>query len=200
MNERGRFLDRLPAGPKLAGLAGLGTLVFFLSDPLSLAIVVALALAGYRLAGLGRREILADLRPILVTALLLAAVEIAADDGRAALLTVLRMTAMLCLGALFTRTTRTGELIEAIERRLAFSRAVGLDPRPLALAIALTLRFVPVLADIAGEIRAAQAARNAGFSLRAFVLPLLARTLKMAETISEAIEARSFESRNNRQG
>ncbi len=50
---------------------------------------------------------------------------------------------------------------------------------------------MPVLASVAADIREAQAARGLDRSVFALAVPLTLRTLRMADEIAEAIDARS---------
>ncbi len=57
----------------------------------------------------------------------------------------------------------------------------------------MVLRFIPVIATVASEIRDAQRARGLDRSILAMIVPLIIRTLKMADDVADAIEARSFD-------
>jgi biotin transport system permease protein len=70
-------------------------------------------------------------------------------------------------------------------------RIIGVDPTRVGLAFGLAVRFVPVLASVAADIREAQAARGLDRSVFALAVPLTLRTLRMADEIAEAIDARS---------
>lgn len=67
-------------------------------------------------------------------------------------------------------------------------------PGRIAFLIGLTLRFIPLIREKAEEIRAAQRARGVERRPLALLLPLLLKTLTMADAISEALDARGFES------
>ncbi|CPJ42798.1 cobalt transport protein [Bordetella pertussis] len=60
----------------------------------------------------------------------------------------------------------------------------------LALALALALRFIPEIWRNYQEIREAQAARGLGAHPLALLVPLVVRTLKRAEEVAQAIDAR----------
>ena len=72
--------------------------------------------------------------------------------------------------------------------RLAGSlRRIGVDPERLGLILLLGIRFVPVVAGLAREVRQAQYARGALYSYRAFAVPLLVRALRTANEIGDAL-------------
>jgi len=54
------------------------------------------------------------------------------------------------------------------------------------------LRFIPVLAQITTEVREAQKARGMEHSIVAVAMPVAIRMLKMADDISDAIDARGY--------
>jgi biotin transport system permease protein len=68
----------------------------------------------------------------------------------------------------------------------------------VGLALAMTLRFIPLVAERADRIREAQAARGGSVrgprALIAVVVPLLVSVLQLAHTVSEALDARGAES------
>lgn len=189
--ERDSPIHRLPAGLKLAFLPLAGTLLFLTSGPvwaLGALLVVALLVIA---AQIPARAALAQLRAALpMLAVLLAAQWFIAGPA-AAVLVVLRFAALILAASLVTLTTRTAEMIAALERVLSPLRLLGVDPARVSLAISLAIRFIPVIATIAEEVREAQRARGGERSILALTLPIIVRTLKMADEIAEAIDARS---------
>jgi biotin transport system permease protein len=110
-----------------------------------------------------------------------------------ALAVVLRVAAMVGLALAVTLSTRTSDLIAVCERTLRPLERTGLvDAEKVALALALALRFVPEIWRNFQEIREAQAARGLGANPVALIVPLIVLTLKRAQEVSEAIDARSF--------
>jgi biotin transport system permease protein len=60
----------------------------------------------------------------------------------------------------------------------------------VGLVIAMTLRFIPLVAERAARIREAQAARGADRLRLTLFVPLLVQVLQMAATVGEALDAR----------
>lgn len=105
---------------------------------------------------------------------------------------LLRVGAMVGLALAVTLTTRTADLIAVCEWALLPLQRLGLlDAGKVALALALALRFVPEIWRNFHEIREAQAARGLGANPLALIVPLIVLTLKRAQEVSEAIDARS---------
>ena len=186
-------LHRLGAGPKLLGLCVGGTSLFCV---FSLPIVI-LGLAGvsslYLVAGFAPRVLVAQLRPVWWVFLLIFGAQAAFGNGLTGLLLVMRLATLLLMACLVTLTTRSSDMIDAITRAFAVLRPLGVNPARVGLTFSLTLRFLPVLAQTSAEVREAQRARGLEGSVIAMAIPVTVRTLKMANEIAEAIEARGFE-------
>jgi biotin transport system permease protein len=125
--------------------------------------------------------------------ILLLAVQLAISGAPTAFLVVSRFGGLLMLAGLVTLTTRTSDMIEAMERGFAALRFTGINPRKVGLALSLALRFIPVLAAMTVEVREAQKVRGLDNSIIAIAIPLIVRMLRMSDQISEAIEARSYD-------
>jgi len=125
--------------------------------------------------------------------LLLFAVEWWMVSGQSGVLVIARLAALMLMAALVTLTTRTTEMIDALEKGLFWLRYVRINPAKVSLALSLAMRFIPVLAAIVAEVREAQKARGLDRSLIAIAIPVIVRTLKMADDIAAALEARAYD-------
>jgi biotin transport system permease protein len=103
---------------------------------------------------------------------------------------VLRLLALVLAAAVVTATTRVTALVAVVEWLAQPLRIVGVRPARVGLVIALTLRFIPVVAEQAARIREAQAARGAERMRIGMLVPLLIQVLRLAHTLSEALDAR----------
>ena len=186
-------LHRTAAGTKLAALAIAATTLFFVDDSRLLAVAGAVALALARSTGASFAEIGRDLKgPALVLAVLGLA-DWWLVDGATALVVVLRLGAIALLAHAVTATTTTAELSEVLERLFAPAERLGLlDAARAALTVTLAMRFVPLIAEEAREIREAQAARGLQGSVLALAVPLLVKVLVRAQDLADAIDARGF--------
>ena len=184
------WLHRCPAGLKLLVLAGLGTALPSLDRPLPLGIVLGLVLAAYASLGLRGLAQLRFLRPLLPLFALLFAFQGWAAGLPAALVLLERMAALLLLAHLITLTTPLEAMLEALRPVLAPLRWFGLRPERLAFALALLLRFVPVLLGMGQQLRQAWRARGGGRQQWRLAVPLTLRTLGLGERVEEALAAR----------
>lgn len=183
-------IHRMAAGPKLAVLATGSTLLFLAGGWISATLGLAATLAAYAVAGLGPRMIWRQFRGLLPILLLIGLTHALLGDWRSAFVPLLRLTAVVLAANLVTLTTRSMDITAALEHGLVpFARII--PPGKAALAISLTLRFIPVLAAIKDEIREAQRARGLERSVIALAVPLIVRSLRMTDEVAEAIEARS---------
>ncbi|MCK2219419.1 energy-coupling factor transporter transmembrane protein EcfT [Actinomadura sp. ATCC 31491] len=186
-------MHRLPAGAKLAGLAVACTVVVLLRSPFALAGAAAVTAVLYALSRVGPAAAWAQVRPVRWFAAALLAVQWVVAGPEAAAVTTTRVVLAVALAGLVTLTTRTSELMAALERLLAPARLAGLDPFRLSLLLSLTVRTVPVLAALAGRVRDAQRARGVERSLRAFAVPLVVSALRHADALGEALSARGLD-------
>lgn len=186
-------MHALPAGVKLLGLlAACTALLFVEAVPVLAALLLGLG-ALYLGAGLRPRDVGWMLRPVAVLLPCLFVLHALLSGWEPALSRVLRMALLLGLATLVTLTTRVSDMLEVLERALRPLRVLGVSPARAGLMFALTVRFVPVLFAHLEEIREAQRARGLGNDARAVLVPLLVKTLRTADALTDAIDARCFD-------
>ena len=102
----------------------------------------------------------------------------------------LKMLTAVALANLVTMTTRLDDMIALVERLAAPLAKLGLPPRILAVAIALVIRFTPVLMDKTGQLVQAWRARSHRRANWRLVLPATLMALDDADHVAEALRAR----------
>ena len=184
-------VHRAPAGAKLAVLAGLGAGLFAVSrvEVVAAALVVVLAL-GLLVARLPAGALWAQLRPVWLVLVALLGFHLLVTDAVTGAVAVLRLVTLVVAAAVVTATTRVTALVAVVEWLVRPLQVVGVRPARVGLVIAMTLRFIPVVAERAARIREAQAARGAHRTRLVAVVPLLVQVLQLAHTLSEALDAR----------
>jgi biotin transport system permease protein len=183
-------LHRLPAGLKLAVLAGLTVVLFRLTAPLALAAALA-CIAGLHLA-FGRpfaTHALRMLRPLWPFVAVVAVWHLWTGEVSQGAAIVLRMLAAVSAANLVTMTTRLSDMLATIEW-IARPLAPVLPPRRLALAVALVIRFIPTLSDRMQAIRQAWAARSPRRPGWRVLVPATLAALDDADHTAEALRAR----------
>jgi biotin transport system permease protein len=186
-------VHRAPAGVKLAVL-GAGLLLLAVRPgpvPVLVGAVVVLALAA--LARVGPPPLAAQVRPLLWLLVPLTALQLWLSGPAVALTVAGRLLVAVAAAGLVTLTTRTEALLDALVAGLRPLRRAGVDPERVALVLALAVRTVPVLVGIGSEVQQARAARGAERSVRAFAVPFVIRSLRHADRLGEALEARGVD-------
>jgi biotin transport system permease protein len=185
------LVHRAPAGLKLAVLAALGVALFATArlEWVAAAFVLVVAV-GLLAARLPARVLTSQVRPLWIWLVALFGFHLLVTDPLTGLVAVLRLLTLVIAAAVVTATTRVTALVAAIEWLASPLRVFGVRPARIGLVIAMTLRFIPLVAERAARIREAQAARGADRVRLVLVVPLLVQVLRMATTVGEALDAR----------
>jgi len=193
----GRALTRLPAGLKLGLLFAMSVAAFCINNLPILAVLAAAAPLLSLAANSGAKSVLRQYAPAFILAALLAAFQYFSLSAGETLAAGLRLFAVLAWAGFISAITPASAMIAAFERGFTRLRPLGVKPRRAALALALSLRFMPLLWQIYQQLRTAQALRGAArlsFRRQAQLLSLtLIQLIACQEQIAEAIEARGFD-------
>jgi biotin transport system permease protein len=184
-------LHRVPAGWKLLLLCLFTAVLFALVTPWALLAALA-ALAGLHLL-CGRvflRNAVLMLWPLWPFILVVAVWHIWTGSPQAGAIVILRLVAAVAGANLLTMTTRLSDMIGVIEWLAAPLRRFGLNPRVLAVAIALVIRFTPVFFFRAAQLTEAWRARSARRVGWRYVLPVTLLALDDADHVADALRAR----------
>ena len=182
---------RWPAGVKLALLCA-GTGLLFTVDtpePLIAAAFTVLALA----ASCGRpflTDWLCMLRPLWPFVLLVALWHLWVGDVQGGLLIGLRMVTTVAAANFVTMTTRLSDMIAVITWVTRPLARFGLRPATLALAVALMIRFLPVMLLRLAQLREAYRARSPRRPGWRLIVPALLAALDDADQVATALRAR----------
>jgi biotin transport system permease protein len=186
-------LHRMSAETKLAVLVIGGAGSVFVRTPASTAVSLAVVLLGHAVARIPPRVLWDSLRPVLWVAVPLAAFQVLVAGWARASVIVGVILALVLLANLVTLTTRTTDLVDVVVRLVRPLRFLGVNPERVALMLNLGIRAVPLVIELATEVRDAQHARGHAASPRAFAVPLIVGALRRSEEIGDALAARGFE-------
>lgn len=193
--EGDTFLHRLPAGVKLAGLAAVSLVLFLLHSPPALAVAAAMGIGFYSMLRLGWRNSWQRMRVILLTIVVVSAFTLVINSPADAAAVFFRLVALFLFAATITATTSTGDFIEVVTRAARPLEKAGLvTASDIGLAIGLVIRFVP---EVLGRYQAISDAHHArGLKPKPLTLavPLIILTLRNADEIAAAIDARGIRS------
>ena len=194
--------------------------VFFITTPQQLAVGWAFALALVVLSRVPAIKVLESLRPIVVVLLVLSVfnllfvntgevllsvgvLRITRDGLWAALNYSLRLVVAVIAATLLLLTTTPTQLTDAFDAMLAPLSRIGLPGHEIAMVFSLMLRFIPTIADEAQAILDAQTARGGALaegtlrdrirSVVPVIVALLASSLRHANGLSRALDARCYE-------
>ena len=188
---RRTWLHRTPPSAKLIGLAAASIAALACTAWQWLALGLVMACITYLSLGADGQRRLLSLRSLLPLVLGLGAFQWLVMDLHAALLSMLRMLLMIALADLVTVTTTMQQMLATLMPLIRPARRLGVDPWRLSLAVALVVRFVPVLLTqwlAQRDAWSARSPRKAGFTL---LIPFLRETLRRTDTIAESIASRS---------
>lgn len=214
------FLHRMDPRAKVACMLALMVSVFFVHSFPQLALSWAVALALITLSNVPIGKVLQSIRPVVAMLTLLGVCNlllvrtgqtlvslgpliITTGGVWAAVLYSLRLVAAVIAAALLLLTTTPTQLTDAFDAALAPLSRIGLPGHELAMVFSLMLRFIPTLADEASAILDAQTARGGALAEGSLVqrvkavvpviVALLASSLRHANGLSRALDARCYE-------
>lgn len=182
----------LPAGRKMLVLLVVSAIAFWITRP-AVALALLAGVAALYLVG-GRqfaRQGLAALRPLLFFVVIILIWHLVTKDISGGVLIIARMVALVALANLVTLTTSLTEILDRLDSAMTALRLpIRLRTR-LALAIALVIRFTPVLAQKGTALSEAWRARSPRRPRWRIAVPFVLLALDDADHVAEALRARS---------
>ena len=186
-------VHRTRAGVKMLALAVVGAASAVVDAPVPAVALVGVGVLGFVVARIPPGVAARQLRPLLPVVVLVGVVQMIGGTWVHAVTTVGVLTALLLLATLISLTTPTSEIVQALVVLVRPLRRFGIDPDRVGLLLALGIRAVPQVVDLARTIRDAQRARGLTADPRAFAVPLIVRSLRQADLLSDALRARGID-------
>ena len=184
-------IHRIPAGVKLLGLIVFIIVVTVLfRTPLTVGVAIAVTALGYVMARIRPRTAAGQILPAVPIVAFLGLFQWWQNDLTSALVIFGGLMCTIAAAALVTLTTTIAALMDALERGLAPFARFGLPVETISLAMSLTIRLIPLQFAAVKEVLDARAARGAGWSVSAFGVPVLVRSIRRARALGEALVAR----------
>jgi len=118
-----------------------------------------------------------------------------------------RIVLLVSMASLLTLTTEPIVLVDGVEKLLKPFSKIGLKHHEIALAMVITIRFIPILLDEADKIRKSHIARGLRpdkdlrhkiRSASILLLPLFTSAVRRAENLAVAMDCRLYRSDINR--
>ncbi|MCP4394089.1 MAG: energy-coupling factor transporter transmembrane protein EcfT [Alphaproteobacteria bacterium] len=196
-------IHKIPASVKLAATAIAGIFIFATNDLIILPSILFAVILAFFAAKIPVINIWKQLRPALIMGLVLLGFHlICSDDYITGCAVALRVASLIAFATLITLTTKASEMIAAFEKFITFIskplRLIGIkiNAETISFMLSITIRFIPVLFHILREVMEAQKARGCSIrsitGIKATIIPLMIRTLRSADELSDAIEARGY--------
>ena len=184
-------LHHWPAGVKFTALCAATVSLFHITD-IAIHLVVFAAICLIYI-GCGKVFFFAGVRNIRLLWPFVAIVLLwhyFSDDLLQGSVIVTRMLNALALANLVTMTTRLDDLMDFVRWCVTPLRYFGLKTRPVEIAVALVVRFTPVLHQKSCYIYDAWLARSPRKPRWRLIVPIAALALDDADHVAEALKAR----------
>lgn len=184
------ILHRTPASAKLLALAAISIMLLPVENLAAMLALCALAMLAYALLGREGWRRLALVRPLIPFLLILLAIHLWFGSLMEGLVAISRIMAMVFLANLVTITTRMDDMAAAVEPLFWPLKFIGLSARQVALAIAMMIRFVPLMFahwEALAESWRARSARKPNWRL---FIPFFIQTIDVTDNLAEALAAR----------
>ncbi len=186
-------LHRASAGLKLAVLAVASTALMWVHSPALLFVVCVLVCLSVRSTGASLQQIWQQVRPLVWLLLVLGGLSVWPHGVLQTLEMILRLCTLVLAALVVSMTTPLTQMMHVVARLLRpFERLGWVDAERVALGVGLTLRLIPELGVQWQDIREAQLARGLKPSPLTMGVPMLLRTLRRADEIAQAIDAREY--------
>ncbi|MBG6059728.1 biotin transport system permease protein [Cryobacterium sp. MP_M5] len=186
------IIHRTPTLLKLLLLSVGVTVVGLLGQPWQLLVALGAVFGLYVVAGIPPRPAWQQIGPILWVLIVAVPLQALFAGWTTAGMMAGRLVVAVALAALFTLTTTVTAVLEGFQALLhPFRRWIDADR--VGLLVALTLRCIPLVAEIVAEVLEARRARGTQGSLLALAVPVVVRSLYAADAIGEALVARGLD-------
>ncbi|MFK0384767.1 energy-coupling factor transporter transmembrane component T family protein [Agrobacterium sp. NPDC090273] len=191
--EGSGWLHRLSPRIKLVALAAFSVALFLTRDLVLLSAAVIVAAVFLQQTRLPLKDIAFRLRPVMLTILLVAAFSYAFVSANDATIALLRLTSLAFLATAVTITVSISQFMDEITlaakplEKLGLARAAD-----IGLAVGLVVRFVPEIVNRYHAVKDAHRARGVPAKPGTIIVPVIIMTLKDADAIADAIDARGF--------
>lgn len=186
-------VHRAPLWLKYLVLVACGTALVLWRSPLVAAVLLAVGVALFALAG---RRVLAawaaPLRYLWWILVILGAYQWWINGPWIAFMVVGTMVAALQLARLLLLTTDQSDLVDGLARACAPLRPLGVNPDVVSLAVGLMLRSIPSILGCIADIADAARARGLGRHPLALAAPVVVSAVAFAQQTGDALAARGI--------
>lgn len=214
------LIHRLDPRSKLLAMIGFILIIFWANNLTTNLIMLTFTLSLILLSGLSLKFFFNGLKPMLGLILFTTLFQLFFTQGdtlyfqwdwfqisqegiQMSAIIFMRFTLIICFSTLLTLTTMPLALADAVETSLQPLTRFKVPAHEIGLILSMSLRFVPTLMDDTTRIMNAQRARGVDFgegnllqkvkSIVPILIPLFASSLKRADALAIAMEARGYQ-------
>ena len=188
------LLHRLPAGVKLIALgAAIIAISVTVRSPAALGVAAIVVAAVFALAGIGPVTAWRQMRPMLWILVFIFAFQWIFTDWQRALVVCGVLALSVALAAVVTLTTTVTAMLDTIVAVLRPLQRFGFPVEHIAIALALTIRCIPLMVEIVRQVDEARQARGLRPGPRILVAPVVIAALRTADGFAETLTARGLD-------
>ena len=188
------LLHKASPGVKLLGLAaGILVITLCVRTLPTLGIAATAVVAVYALAGIGPATAWRQFRPTLWILLFVFVFQLVFTDWRRAVLVCGILALSVLLAAVVSLTTRTTDMLDSLTRAMSPLSRLGVRTDLIGISLALTIRTIPLIVEIAGQVDEARRARGLRPGARILVAPIVIAALRTADGFAESLSARGLD-------
>ena len=188
------LLHKASPGVKLLGLAaGILVITLCVRTLPTLGIAATAVVAVYALAGIGPATAWRQFRPTLWILLFVFVFQLVFTDWRRAVLVCGILALSVLLAAVVSLTTRTTDMLDSLTRAMSPLSRLGVRTDLIGISLALTIRTIPLIVEIAGQGDEARRARGLRPGARILVAPIVIAALRTADGFAESLSARGLD-------
>lgn len=187
-------IHRLPAGPKIVALmASIIVMTLTVHTPIGAGVALGATVAVFALAGIGPRRAWPLMRGPLIVVALIFVFQLVVTDRDRALVVCAVLLASIGLAVVVTLSTRTSDILAAVVRALRPLERFGVRTDLIAMALALTIRSIPLLAEVFTQVDQARRARGLRAGPRVLFVPAVLAALDTADGFADTLAARGLD-------
>ena len=187
------WLHHISPAVKIASLAAFSVALFFTRDYYLLGAALLFAAIILAQVGITFREAIRRLLPVMITIAAVAVFSAIFASLDQALVTLLRLTSLTVLAAAMTATVSIAQFMAVITRAAHPLEKLGLvNAADIGLSVGLVIRFIPEILARYQALRDTHHARGIKLRPQNVIVPLIILTLKDADAIADAIDARGI--------
>lgn len=195
--EGNSLLHLMSPGSKLIALAACSLLLFSTDNLAVLGVATLAATVLYAGCGVGWRDAVSALRPVFLMICAISLFHLIFTSTHEAAIALFRLSALMLAATAVTATTSIAGFIDAVTTAARPLERLGiLRAADVGLAVGLVVRFVPEILNRYAAIREAHHARGVPVRITTMLVPLIISTLRDADAVADAIDARGFRGQN----